>query len=73
MIITWDEPKRRANIAEHRMDFADLDQAFFEAAAYRRAHSRRLLAVGVISNQTIAVLRYSWKRRHQHHQHASCQ
>jgi uncharacterized DUF497 family protein len=56
MIITWDEPKRRANIAEHRMDFADLDQAFFEAAAYRRAHSRRLLAVGVISNQTIAVV-----------------
>ncbi|CAN5413170.1 BrnT family toxin [soil metagenome] len=56
MIITWDEPKRVANIAEHRMDFAELDEAFFEAAAFKHAHSRRLLAIGKRSNRMIAVV-----------------
>ena len=26
MLIVWDEPKRLANIANHEMDFADLDE-----------------------------------------------
>jgi uncharacterized DUF497 family protein len=56
MIITWDEPKRMANIAEHGMDFADLDEAFFEAAAFKRAHSRRLLAIGKRGSRMIAVV-----------------
>jgi uncharacterized protein len=30
MKIVWDESKRLANIANHKMDFADLDETFFE-------------------------------------------
>jgi len=30
MKIIWDEPKRLANLAKHRMDFADLNETFFD-------------------------------------------
>jgi uncharacterized DUF497 family protein/uncharacterized protein (DUF4415 family) len=30
--IVWDEPKRLANLEKHGLDFADLDEAFFENA-----------------------------------------
>jgi uncharacterized DUF497 family protein len=30
MLIVWDERKRLASIADHAMDFADLNEAFFE-------------------------------------------
>ena len=46
MIITWDEPKREANIAEHGMDFADLDEAFFAEAIIIDSYSERFLAIG---------------------------
>jgi uncharacterized DUF497 family protein len=46
MRIVWDEPKRLANIARHGMDFADLDQAFFEGSVIVPAKSGRLIAVG---------------------------
>ena len=46
MKIVWDEPKRLANIEDHGMDFADLDEAFFEASVITPARSRRLAAVG---------------------------
>ena len=46
MKIVWDEPKREANLAKHGLDFADLDLAFFEAAAVRPSHTRRFLAFG---------------------------
>jgi uncharacterized protein len=32
MIITWDEPKRKANIERHGLDFADLDRFDWEGA-----------------------------------------
>jgi uncharacterized DUF497 family protein len=46
MRFVWDEPKRLANIARHGMDFADLDQAFFEGSVIVPAKSGRLIAVG---------------------------
>jgi uncharacterized DUF497 family protein len=46
MEIVWDEPKRLANIARHGMDFADLDEAFFEGSVIVPAKSGRLIAVG---------------------------
>jgi len=46
MRIVWDEPKRLANIARHGMDFADLDEAFFEGSVTVPAKSGRLRAVG---------------------------
>jgi uncharacterized DUF497 family protein len=45
MKIVWDEPKRLANIASHGMDFADLDEAFFEGSVIVPAKSGRLIAV----------------------------
>ena len=46
MKIVWDEPKRLANIARHEMDFADLDEAFFESAVIVPGKLGRLVAVG---------------------------
>jgi uncharacterized DUF497 family protein len=46
--IVWDEPKRQPNLAEHGMDFADLDSGFFDEAIIGKAKdgpsSRRLVA-----------------------------
>jgi uncharacterized DUF497 family protein len=44
MKIVWDEPKRLANIANHAMDFADLDEAFFEGSVIVPAKSGRMAA-----------------------------
>ena len=46
MKIVWDEPKRLANIASHGMDFADLDEAFFEDSVVVPAKLSRQVAVG---------------------------
>jgi uncharacterized DUF497 family protein len=32
MKIVWDEPKRLANLDKHGLDFADLNETFFENA-----------------------------------------
>jgi uncharacterized DUF497 family protein len=42
MRIVWDEPKRLANLASHEMDFADLDEAFFEGSVIVPAKLGRL-------------------------------
>ena len=46
MRIVWDERKRHANIANHEMDFADLDEAFFEYSVIVSVKFNRLAAVG---------------------------
>lgn len=56
MQILWDEPKRLANIENHRMDFADLDEVFFESSVIVPAKSRRLAAVGRHSSGIILVV-----------------
>jgi uncharacterized protein len=49
--IIWDEPKRLANIAKHDgLDFADLDELFFERSLIVPAKSNRLIAVGRLKN-----------------------
>jgi uncharacterized DUF497 family protein len=55
MKIVWDEPKRLANIARHGMDFADLDEAFFESAVIVPGKLGRLVAVGRHSPSIILV------------------
>jgi uncharacterized DUF497 family protein len=45
MRIVWDQPKRLANIANHEMDFADLDETFFENSLITPAKFDRLAAV----------------------------
>lgn len=46
MKITWDEPKRVANVAKHGFDFADLTEEFFEAAVIKQARADRFFAIG---------------------------
>src|SRR5262245_6031363 len=54
--IVWDEPKRRANLAKHGLDFADLDASFFETALLRSSRANRWLAIGVNVHGAIAVV-----------------
>jgi uncharacterized DUF497 family protein len=56
MRIVWDERKRLANIADHGMDFADLDEAFFENSVITPAKFDRLAAVGRHHNGIILVV-----------------
>ena len=47
MKIVWDEPKRLANLAKHDgLNFADLDDLFFERSVILPAKDNRLIAVG---------------------------
>ena len=55
-LIVWDEPKRRANIAKHGMDFADLTLEFFLSANIEQARHDRSIAIGKLSDGTIAVI-----------------
>ncbi|MBV8924092.1 MAG: BrnT family toxin [Bradyrhizobium sp.] len=57
MEIVWDKPKRLANLDKHRLDFADLDEAFFDHALVIPSHnkSKRWFAVGV-NNQIVVVV-----------------
>ncbi len=56
MRIVWDEPKRVANIANHEMDFADLDEAFFESSVVTSVKFNRLAAVGRHHDSIILVV-----------------
>lgn len=55
-MITWDEPKRQANIAKHGLDFADLTPAFFADADVLPAHTNRLMAVGTFQGRRVIVV-----------------
>jgi uncharacterized protein len=48
--------KRLANIARHGMDFADLDEAFFEGSVIVPAKSGCLIAVGRHDSGIIVVV-----------------
>lgn len=57
MMITYDPPKRLANLAKHGMDLADLeDGTFFETALIMPAKKGRLLAIGRFRDGTIVVI-----------------
>ncbi|WP_371932964.1 BrnA antitoxin family protein [Bradyrhizobium sp. CCGUVB23] len=47
MKIIWDEPKRLANLGKHGMDFADLNEKFFDTAVVLEAKRDRYRAIGV--------------------------
>jgi uncharacterized protein len=55
-VIVWDEPKRVANLAKHRLDFADLTLEFFAHSGITRSHSGRLIAVGDFDGQLVTVI-----------------
>ena len=57
MKIVWDEPKRLANLEKHGLDFADLDEAFFENALVASGNkSKRWRAIGVNAGGVIVVV-----------------
>jgi uncharacterized protein len=58
MKIVWDEPKRLANLDKHGLDFADLNEAFFDSALVVMSHnkSKRWVAIGVSIWGTIVVV-----------------
>ena len=56
MKIVWDQPKRLANIAKHRLDFASLTEEFFAEALVISAKSGRYLAIGKDVNGVISVV-----------------
>lgn len=56
MKIVWDEPKRLANIAKHRLDFASLTEAFFADAVIREAKYGWFQAIGRDVDGVISVV-----------------
>ena len=56
MKIVWDEIKRQANIKKHSLDFAVLDDEFFQHALLRPAKHGRLKAIGLLESGVIAVI-----------------
>jgi uncharacterized DUF497 family protein len=56
MKIIWDEPKRLANLDKHGMDFADLNDRFFDTALVLDAHGKRYRAIGVNIRGVISVI-----------------
>jgi uncharacterized DUF497 family protein len=56
MIVTWDEPKRLANLDKHDLDFALVDEAFFDCSFVMPATNGRFKAVGLLSGATVVVI-----------------
>jgi uncharacterized DUF497 family protein len=56
MKIIWDEPKRLANLTKHRMNFADLNETFFDQAFVLPALGNRHRAIGVNIRGVICVV-----------------
>jgi uncharacterized protein len=56
MKIVWDEPKRIANIAKHRLDFASLTEEFFAKAMVLSAKSGRYRAIGMDAKGVVSVV-----------------
>ncbi len=56
MIVTWDEPKRLANLARHGLDFASLNVAFFLASTIVPAGRGRHMAIGLFGDAPVSVV-----------------
>jgi uncharacterized DUF497 family protein len=56
MKLTWDEPKRVANLAKHGLDFAEINFEFFLSAQIDLAKTGRLQALGRLKGRTVIVI-----------------
>jgi uncharacterized protein len=58
MKIVWDEPKRLANLEKHGLDFADLNEMFFDNALVIPSHNagKRWVAIGVNIRGVVVVV-----------------
>jgi uncharacterized protein len=55
-MIVWEERKRQTNLAKHGLDFVDLDEGFFLASVVVSSRDGRHMAIGRLSDGTIAVV-----------------
>jgi uncharacterized protein len=56
MQIVWDEPKRLANLDKHGLDFADLNETFFDSALVLPAYNKRWAGIGKNIRGVIVVV-----------------
>ena len=56
MKIVWDEPKRLADLAKHGLDFADLNEAFFDNALVLPSHNGLWACIGKNIRGVIVVV-----------------
>jgi uncharacterized DUF497 family protein len=56
--IVWDEPKRLANLEKHGLDFADLNELFFDRALVvpSQGNAKRWVGIGVNIRGVIVVV-----------------
>jgi uncharacterized protein len=54
--IVWDEPKRLANLDKHGLDFADLNETFFDNALVLPTYNRRWAGIGKNIRGVIVVV-----------------
>jgi hypothetical protein len=56
MKIVWDEPKRLANLDKHGLDFADLNETFFDSALVLPSRHKRWIGIGKNIHGVIVVV-----------------
>jgi uncharacterized DUF497 family protein len=56
MKIVWDEPKRLANLDKHGLDFADLNETFFDDALVLPTYNKRWAGIGKNIRGVIVVV-----------------
>jgi uncharacterized DUF497 family protein len=56
MLITWDEPKRLANLDKHGLDFALVEIDFFADALVEESGAGRYKAIGMLGEITVVVV-----------------
>jgi uncharacterized protein len=54
--IVWDEPKRLANLDKHGLDFADLNETFFDSAPVLPTYNKRWAGIGRSIRGVIVVV-----------------
>jgi hypothetical protein len=52
----WDEPKRLANLDKHALDFADLNETFFDDALVLPTYNKRWAGIGKNVRGVIVVV-----------------
>jgi uncharacterized DUF497 family protein len=56
MRIVWDELKRSANLFKHGLDFADVDEPFFDNALILPSYGNRWRGIGKTVGGVVAVV-----------------
>jgi uncharacterized DUF497 family protein len=55
-MLTWDEPKRRANLVKHGLDFADAERFEMDTALVMPSRAGRYIAIGLLDDTVIAIV-----------------